>query len=327
MDFIRCKCTENDAGRTLEKIIRKILPDVPLNKIYQSIRKGLIKINGKKSKQNDKVMSGDEIWIADIFSVKSVSEQQNFIDYNIKLENIFENDHIRIINKPSSFAVHGSHSSKPDLYQIIVQDYQKKNISTLSFTPGPLHRLDTFTSGLLVFSNSIKGAREFSLALKNNQIKKTYLAVLEGTLTQFLELNDSIEKNQNKCSAFHTMKVQKQKSREAKLAVTKVKPLYHVFDGIEKTFAEIQIETGRTHQIRVQCSNAGFPLAGDKAYGAKSKDKIMLHSYKMTFPFENTIGLPGEITAPLREDFLEWTKKFLPNSILLNYNIFNETLK
>ncbi len=326
MDFKHYKCQENDSGRTLEKIIRKMLPDTSLSKIYQSIRNGLIRINGKKARQSDKLVSGDEIWIADFFSVKTAQITDKPDEYNISLENVFENEHIRIINKPSGYSVQGSKSKKPNLSDIIKADFSKKNFSSLAFTPGPLHRLDTFTTGLLVFSNSITGAQDFSEALKNNQIKKTYLAVLEGKLTRKLELNDYIEKEKNNNSKFHTMKISSE-NLNGKNAVTLVKPVFCVNDQGEKTFVEIQIETGRKHQIRLQCANAGFPLAGDDVYGAKTKQHMMLHCYKMQFEFDNKIALPQELTAPLREDFLIWAKKFLPNSILLNYNICNEILK
>ncbi len=328
MKFNRYTCLENDTGRTLEKIVRKILPETSLNKIYQSIRNGLIKINGKKVKQKDKLLCGDEIWIADFFTVKTKTNSNNSLNYNITLENVFENEHIRIINKPYGYAVQGSKASRPNLCDIIKADYRKKNISSLAFSPAPLHRLDTYTTGLLVFSNSIKGAQDFSFALKNNKINKTYLAVLDGKLTETLVLKDFLVKKQSLSANFHTMEIQNTITSDSKIAKTKIIPIYTVKDSEGfKTFAQIQIETGRTHQIRLQCSNAGFPLSGDKAYGSISSTPMMLHCYKMSFNFENLIGLPCELTAPLREDFLNWTKKILPNPILMIYNIYNEIHK
>lgn len=330
MEFKNFTAGTDDEGRRFDKIIRRFLPELPLSQIYKMMRKGLIKLNQKKASPETKINSGDEISFAEfllektqtpemnaqVFSKETQSKKQKDkdskiqnqshivqIESNLKKSIIFQNEHLLILNKPYDINVHGKNS----LAQIVEEYYrQNSNKTSLAFTPGPLHRLDRKTTGILVFSWSIKGAQWFSENIKTHAIKKTYLAILQGTLTEPQNWSDEILKDGTTKNGFTTVKVIN--NSKSKNAITIVTPLKTGFyKGSPVTLAQIKIETGRQHQIRAQSSAHGYPLLGDTAYGGtplhyKNRD-FFLHACKLEFPPENHLNLPAIIECPYPAEF------------------------
>ena len=314
MDFLQYTAGTDDDGRRIDRVIRIFLKNLPMMEIYKLIRKGLIRVNGKKD---------DEIIIPRFSADSASSTSKLTISSDITAVNdVFKNSFVRVINKPYGMSVHGGGSvsgGTPSLEQIVNAQFVPENES-LSFRPGPLHRIDRHTTGLVVFSQNHKGALIFSEMLQKHQIKKEYLAVLCGNLKTEATWEDLIE-NEKDPMSFYTVKV-----GEGKLARTKVKPIAHgEFSGSDITLAIIEIDTGRKHQIRSQCAYHGFPLLGDTAYNNKksmeNNGRFYLHSWRMTFPFDNQIELPETITAPLPTNFQFFLKNHLSQGELSNYNI------
>lgn len=337
MDFIDFYAGKNDENRTLEKVIRKLLSNQSLTQIYKSHRKGFIKLNDKKVPLNLKITENDKISVASFLiqenidtnnkSENKIDENQDIFFNSIELENVFINENIRIINKPYGIPVQPSQKSPFSLSQIIENDYKSIHLKTnsISFTPGPLHRLDKNTTGLLVFSQSIDGAQKFSQALKDGIIEKNYLTILQGNLVKNLYLENYIKKNNS--SSFHTVSVYEKPISDGSLAKTNVFPISNgKIKNIDVTFAKVQILTGKTHQIRSQCAFAGFPLLGDTAYnGSKFYDKeikqsFFLHAYELLCNSSLDIGLPKKIFAGIPKDFEKILKKFLRETDIKPYN-------
>lgn len=334
MQFMRFFAEKDDQNRRLDRVLRKFLLQHPLPLLYKSIRNGFIRVNDKKTSADYRVQSGDCIAIEQYLYQSGAVDKAEAKNANLQvstdnacaafcaptLHDVFKNEHIRIINKPYGIPVHGGSSQALPLDELIRREYAKKAASdngkprSLSFVPGPLHRLDRRTTGLLAFSQSLKGAQWFSQALKNKQIEKEYLALLCGTLhknTVWEHTLDVRKKNSGNPSlarspnAFKTVCV-------TPLEHTNVTPLDHTSAGtyartevypiasaavssnialpntvqqkprssesahaFSVTFVKIRISTGRTHQIRAQAAFCGFPLLGDTAYGAPA----------FTFPF------------------------------------------
>ena len=308
MNFKTFTAAKNDDGRRLDKIIRIFAPELTLSEVYKYIRKGLIKINGKKAKNDSRVNENDQIQIAEFILDSKDNDKDDSAasgaEYKAPahVQPVFENEHLLIINKPYDISVHGSENS----LEKEVFDYYKntRNESSLSFRPGPLHRLDRKTTGLLCFSMSLEGARWFSENIKTHSIQKKYAALLEGKLTKTEVWEDKLEKEEGTSkNAFHTVKA----SEDGKTAKTIVTPAaYGVFNNREVTLAVLDIKTGRTHQIRSQSALHHHPLAGDTAYGGavikNSKKDFFLQAYSLSFP-ENPIGLPNQIKIELSDDF------------------------
>ena len=233
------------------------------------------------------------------------------------LEIVFQNEDILILNKPYDVLVHGSDNSLDKQVENYYKKINQNKSKSLSFTPGPLHRLDRKTTGLLSFSLSLNGARWFSENIKNHTIQKKYVSVVQNKLLHQEEWIDYIEKKSDKDnSKFHKVEVSKLKENdEQKKCITKITPVkYGKYKNIDITFVEIEIKTGRMHQIRSQASLHNHPLLGDTAYGGlKIEDfsqDFFLHAKELFFPSENPINLPNTVNATLPKPFLEFTNKF-----------------
>lgn len=303
MDFIEFTAGSDDDGRRLDRIIKKLLKGENLSGLYKAIRKGLIKVNEGKKSPSDKILKGDKIKIANFLipnqNLQEINSKKNL--YKPDFDIIFENQDILIINKPYDKTVQGSKNS---LNNQIVEYYNatRNTNESISFTPGPLHRLDRKTTGLLAFSMSLKGAKWFSENLKNHKITKIYCGIIQGKLQKAEIWNDFIKKDFSSKSAFQTVKVAKENQEdffESKSAITKVIPLkYETIFNTECTIAQFHIFTGRTHQIRSQSAFHGFPLLGDISYGGKkinAEQDFFLHAEMLIFPKERLAGLPEKI--------------------------------
>ncbi len=311
MDFKDFTAGSDDDGRRLDRILRIFLKDKSLGEIYKLLRKGLIKLNNKKAGPESRVSKGDKISIASfLFDNTSLENTEKAEKPDVDLDIVFENEHLMIINKPYDRTVHGEADG---LYKEVLSYWNKNYKDTcdsLSFKPGPLHRLDRKTSGLLVFSKSLEGARWFSDCIKNHTIRKSYYALLSGRLTEEVCWEDYIQlSEEDDSNAFHTVKVISESLSEknnACKAVTKAKPLCHgQLNGKAVTMAEVDIETGRKHQIRAQSSFHGYPLYGDSAYGAPSSEGeiFYLQAFRLAFPKDNPLNLPQEIKIKLNSYF------------------------
>ena len=325
MDFLEFNAGIDDNDRRIDKVLRNFIKDVPLSSIYKYIRKNLIKINNKKTTQDYRVKTGDIISIA-AFIINDFSENQsesNNLQKNEEttlkkdLEIIFQNKDILILNKPYDVLVHGSDNSLDKQVENYYKKINQNKSKSLSFTPGPLHRLDRKTTGLLSFSLSLNGARWFSENIKNHTIQKKYVSVVQNKLLHQEEWIDYIEKKSDKDnSKFHKVEVSKLKENdEQKKCITKITPVkYGKYKNKDITFVEIEIKTGRMHQIRAQASLHNHPLLGDTAYGGlKLEDfsqDFFLHAKELIFPSENPINLPKTVNATLPQPFLEFTDKF-----------------
>lgn len=325
MDFLEFNAGIDDNDRRIDKVLRNFIKDVPLSSIYKYIRKNLIKINNKKTTQDYRVKTGDVISIA-AFIINDFSENQsesNNLQKNEEttlkkdLEIVFQNEDILILNKPYDVLVHGSDNSLDKQVENYYKKINQNKSKSLSFTPGPLHRLDRKTTGLLSFSLSLNGARWFSENIKNHTIQKKYVSVVQNKLLHQEEWIDYIEKKSDKDnSKFHKVEVSKLKENdEQKKCITKITPVkYGKYKNKDITFVEIEIKTGRMHQIRAQASLHNHPLLGDTAYGGlKLEDfsqDFFLHAKELIFPSENPINLPKTVNATLPQPFLEFTDNF-----------------
>ena len=327
MDFRTFTAGENDDDRRVDKIVRVICPGMALSEVYKAIRKGLVKVNDKKTSQEYRIHTGDKISIAGLFfddgdGNKDKNETSSEeLKKNIIIPVLFQNENIIIYNKPRDVLVHSSGKLSSILSleaytKKLYEEYKEKNpqSSSLAFTPGPLHRLDRYTTGIVAFSWSLKGARWFSENIKNHTIQKKYVGILQGNLKSPQEWKSFIKLNKEKTgNSFHTVTASdypdddNEEYEAGKEAYTLVTPLSHgQLNGIEVTYAEFFIKTGRHHQIRAQAAQNGYPLYGDTAYEASSSPQktYFLHALALIIP-QNPIGLPNLIEAPLPPDFVE----------------------
>lgn len=325
-----------DDGRRADRVLRRVLESVPLSSVYAALRRGQVKMNGKRIKGSERIKAGDKIQIDAALLPKSsaagafceAGDKDNRIDKApLPLDILFCNEHLLALNKHKGIPTHG----KCSIAEAVLQSQYGgggEGVS-LSFRPGPLHRLDRATSGVLVFSQSLIGAKWFTQQIKEHNIKKTYLALLTGVIKENAHWKDCIAPNSNTSpfdsKQFHTM-IAAADDAHGKESITHVYPISSfATEGGEATFARIVIDTGRKHQIRCQCAAHGHPLFGDTSYGAThfcyygggksrfaSDASLFLHSARLQFP-PNDIGVPHIIDAPLPKEFVKVLDAFLPD--------------
>ncbi len=325
MDFRDFKSGRDDQGRRLDKVLRIFLPSLSLSQIYKALRKNLIKVNGKKINPDYKINAEDTINIASFLfdehektwdkglsvDSKNMTESKNEkadLDF-LKSLIVFENENLLILNKPSGLKVHSSQKKEVSLQSLVFEYYLKTHDNdSLAFKPGPLHRIDRYTQGLVCFSMSIQGAVWFSENIKNHNIKKTYSAIVEGKISESQVWKDKLFKDDKSSkNAFYTVKIDSKNQNDNSLeCITRIIPVKSfVVDDKSLTLVNFIIETGRQHQIRAQSSFHGFPLYGDTAYGGE-KNKIKGQNFyltagKLEFP-KNQLGIPPVIE--LKEESL-----------------------
>lgn len=314
---------ENDAGRRLDRLALRLLPHRTQSQIYSALRKGLVKLEGRKATPGQITRAGETLSVAAFLlqderkHFDGASSEQNGESSaaknnpSEKIQVIFQNRHLLFVNKPKGIPVHGENSlaqillESPQYFhhlhsssdEIASQPLEKNSPEkSISFRPGPLHRLDKGTTGIIAFSKSLAGARWFSEGIKAHFIRKIYVGIAEGKIAHEEEWLEKID---------------------GKEARTKVSPIeYGEIFGREATLARYEISTGRKHQIRIHSEAHGHPLAGDTAHGgkfgtsknseesekAKRKENFFLHALEMEFP-ENSLGVPFKLRAEIPEEF------------------------
>ncbi|MBO7516210.1 MAG: RluA family pseudouridine synthase [Spirochaetia bacterium] len=293
MNFITAATVQkDDEGKRADKIFRIVLGKMPLSRIYKEIRSGFLRINGRKTKEDAKVSAGDTVDVAQILMefVHQAEPKKPIHTINreaFKRRIVFEDDGILVINKKKGELVHSDGSSKrfTPLDQLVREYLADETPDSISFSPGPLHRLDRNTSGIIAFGKSTEGAREFSSALRHRETRKCYIALLDGRLTERACWEDYLTRDEKT----NTSSVSK--NGKGDLAITIATP-FLISDG--KTLAQIEIKTGRTHQIRCQASFHRHPLTGDAKYhGSHNEAGYYLHSSCITAGERIITGVPG----------------------------------
>ena len=273
--------TDQEAGNRLDIILTRLLPDLTRSNLKKIIGLKQVKINdtieespSKKLKVNDNIeinlIPKDEIKI---------------LPAKIKLDIVFEDKDILIVNKPAGMVVHpGAGNYKETLVNALIYKY-KKNLSNVNGTtrPGIVHRIDKKTSGLLLVAKNNKAHSNLGKQFSDHTIKRTYQALIWGVLRP---LDGRIEtligrsrKNRQLMSATEI---------SGKKAVTNYKTLkvFNIKDVPKISFIECELETGRTHQIRVHMAYKGNSLLGDQQYGRKN-----LKFKKINGDFENKLKI------------------------------------
>ena len=283
----------DDDGRRLETVVRRLLPEQPLAAVHKALRGGDIRLNGRRASAGDRVSAGDVIAVWDALLAEApvkVAAEPLPEDWVLYL-----GDDLAAVNKPSGLVTHrGTGAGEAPLDERVRAWLPA---SGLAFRPGPLHRLDRETSGIVVFSRTLRGAQTFSEALRGRQVSKTYLAVLVGALDRPYEASEPLERD---------TRTRITRSAGGGLeARTRFVPLASA-EGL--TLARVELGTGRTHQIRAHARQAGHPLAGDRKYGGGATPEgldvpFLLHAWKLE------CALLPPLTAPLPQLREEWLKK------------------
>lgn len=322
----------DDAGSRLDKIVRRVLPDLGLSHLHRMLRVGQIRLNGRRCKPADRVAVGDRITILRPRPPKAApqptppapgSAGQTESDPLIEGRILLENQHILALHKRRGTLVHGENSLAE-----AVQRYLHPRIPpSLSFRPGPLHRLDRNSSGIVLFGKSVHGARRFSELLQSRAVTKHYLALCSGEVASACLWTEPIRRDRQTHRSHTGSSGQTACEHETvpgghgdvrratgMTAETAVRPLLggRARDGEPLTLVLCTIQSGRTHQIRAHAAAHGVPLAGDAKYGGGKllggyilhALSVELHRHDELLGFHRLVDYPEESVMIRLQRFL-----------------------
>ena len=270
--------------------------DLTRAKIQKLIKTGNIKVNDKEVKESYKVNLEDNI------EINVVEEESKLQGEDIKLDIVYEDDDILVINKPSGMVVHPAPGNKEHTLVNALINYSKLSSRNGEFRPGIVHRIDKDTSGLLIVAKNDKAHLFLEEELKKHNIVRTYIALVNGVIN-----HDTGKIDAPIGRSTSDRKKMEVTSKNSKEAVTNFKVIERFKNT---TLLELKLETGRTHQIRVHMAYIGYPITNDPLYGKGKSDEFgqMLHSkyIKFTHPrtkkeLEFSIEPPKEFTDKIEE--------------------------
>jgi 23S rRNA pseudouridine1911/1915/1917 synthase len=246
--------------------------DLTRAKIQKLIKTGNITVNGKEVKESYKINLDDNI------EINVVKEETKLEGEDIKLDVVYEDDDILVINKPSGMVVHPAPGNKEHTLVNALINYSKLSKRNGEFRPGIVHRIDKDTSGLLIVAKNDKAHLFLENELKEHNIVRTYIALVNGVIN-----HDTGKIDAPIGRSTSDRKKMEVTSKNSKEAVTNFKVLER-FKNV--TLLELKLETGRTHQIRVHLKYIGHPVCNDPVYSNnKNIDNYgqLLHAREITF--------------------------------------------
>ena len=288
-------------GMRLDRYLRKNFKDEPLSRIFGAIRAGDVKVNGKKSKENYRLALNDTIVIKNLFS-ENFDNKKSFEKNNLKkiqiqksdLEKykkmiIFENEDFFIVNKSEKIPMHKGTGHKYGLAEVFKEIFKNENINFAN-------RLDFETSGLVIGCKNLKFLRYISQKIRDNEIQKKYFAIVHNIKnnieSKIFKIENYLTTTENKVIVSEnpiSKDSKKSITNFKKILISELKNTKKILDLLGKNsknvfLLDVDLVTGRKHQIRAQLAHQKIPIVGDKKYGIQDgSDKFFLCCYFLSF--------------------------------------------
>jgi len=287
--------SEDEAGQRIDNFLARYLKGVPKSHIYRILRRGEVRVNSGRIRAQYKVCAGDTVRIPPVRI--SESKPGHVPGINLEQHVLFENPRLLVINKPSGIAVHGGSGLSYGIIEALRAERSTAPYLELG------HRLDRETSGCLVIAKRRSFLRAFHEQLQQGQVKKLYLALVDGQWQGGKRTVDvPLRKNQLR-GGERMVSV----DPEGKTAISIFRPVSVYQDT---SLVEVELKTGRTHQIRVHGQHIGHPLAGDEKYGDQQFNRrmraiglrrMLLHAHMIEFvdPYDDEVIT---VSSPLDEN-------------------------
>ncbi len=314
--------SKNDSGQRLDKFITKAVPALPKSLMYKYIRTKRIKINGKKGDIALKLCEGDtvDMYINDEFCAPA-DERYDFLSASKNLDIAYEDENILLLDKKVGVLSHPDETEYNDtlitrvkryLYEKGEYDPKDEN----SFAPALVNRIDRNTGGIVIAAKNAESLRILNQKLKDREMEKYYLCVVHGYLRQKSGLLTGWLIKDEKKNKVDVYTSERKGAKEIKTKYTVIDEK----DGL--SLVEVELLTGRTHQIRAHFASIGHPLLGDGKYGKNALNKALgykkqfLYSYRLKFSFTTDAGCLNYLNGKNIEIPDVWFKKEFINGTL-----------
>ena len=282
----------NDAGQRLDKFLSKAVKGLPLSLMYKYIRTKKIKVNRARTQQNYMLCEGDEIqlFIRDEFFASPEEDHGALFRIQPKLDIVYEDANIMLLNKRPGVLVHEDTAAAENtlimhIKAYLVQKGEYDPHAEQSFAPALCNRIDRNTGGIVIAAKTAEALRVMNEKIRNDELKKFYLCAVHGKMERKqATLHGWLRKN----SAENMVDISDTKRTGYKEIITKYRVLAEKGGD---SLLEVELVTGRTHQIRAHLSHIGHPLLGDGKYGVNRSDREKgykfqaLYAYRLHFAF------------------------------------------
>lgn len=276
--MIKVKIGYNEKGQRIDRFLLKLLKNDRRTNVYKYIRKNIINVNGKKVKENYFLEEGDvvKIYLPDDVYYKFIKLDKEEVVNTYDLDIVYEDEDMLVVNKPVGLLTHPDKNEYKKTLSSYVNVYLRDCI-TRTFKPASIQRLDKNTSGLIIFAKNYDSLKKLNELMRERKIKKYYETIVHGKMKNEGEIEGYIIKNEEK----NISVVRKNNVMGSKKVHTK----YKVIKSNEKySLLEMELLTGRSHQIRASLNSIGHPIVGDTKYGGKKVkgvERYLLNAYKI----------------------------------------------
>lgn len=316
--MITRKVTASEGGKRLHRYLRSLLPNIPLGQIYKMIDQGKVRVNGKRKNQNYELASGDELTIymeEDAFKQASPAiKKEKFIGVSANIEVIYEDEELLVVNKPVGALTHPDRSEHRDTLIGRVHAYLHRNgeLDSTLFQPAPANRLDRNTSGLVLIGKTAAMLHRLNQWIQQRELGKFYLTIVEGQLSGNGTIGGLLVRDEesNRTRVVRQGGHSPSGASGEKEATTN----YEVIrKGDRYSLVEVELISGRTHQIRTHFQSIGHSLLGDIKYGGKPFGNVnhqILHAWRIELPDGRSFRapLPAQFRHVLKRIGLEFSE-------------------
>jgi 23S rRNA pseudouridine955/2504/2580 synthase len=288
--------TEQEAGQRIDNLLMRHFKTVPRSRVYRLLRKGEVRVNRKRVDAEYRVAAGDEVRLPPVRIDRSSepSRPSSSLQELVERALIYQDKHLLVIDKPAGVAVHGGSGMSHGVIEALRASRPRETLELV-------HRLDRDTSGCLAVARDRVTLTSLHALIRESGMHKTYLGLVSGSWQLGTKRIDAPLATDDRRHGERHVRV----AAAGKDSVSVFKPVQ--FFGSLATLMEVDIPTGRTHQIRVHAAFAGHPLLGDDKYGDRERNaelkrqglrRIFLHAHSIAFDWPGS-GVPFHVSAPL----------------------------
>lgn len=275
---------QNDANQRLDKFLMKYMNQSSKGFIYKMLRKKRIKYNGKKGEGNEKIQEGDiiQLYLADE-TIEQFRQVKEIYNVNRTFSIVYEDENILLCAKPLGLLVHpdnnNSHNTlTEEILSYLVENGEYNPNEVMGTAPSVCNRLDRNTSGIIIAGKNLPAIQAINQMIRENKIKKYYLTIVKGCVKESGILKGYHKKNEKT----NEVEILDKFEEGSKYVETHYSPLKF---SSKYTLLEVELITGRSHQIRAHLSKINHPIIGDSKYGDTKTNKYFKDIYKLSHQF------------------------------------------